>query len=63
MKLFVFIVFALSFVVKANILAAAVRGIEPIVLTAGTLLAAIGLDIKSKSDIQLFEIAEYKEDP
>ena len=62
MKIFIFIVFALSVAIKANILADVTRGIEPIIMSVGTVLAAIGLDVKPFRNVQLFEIAEYKPD-
>ena len=40
----IFIAFALSMVVKANFLAAAARGIEPIILSVGSVLAAVSLE-------------------
>ena len=55
MKIFIFIAFALSIVVQANFLTAAVRGIEPIILSVGTVLAAIGLDVKPIREVSLFD--------
>ena len=40
----IFFVFALSIVAEANSLAAITRGIDPIILTAGSIFAAIGFD-------------------
>ena len=55
MRIFIFIAFALSVVVKANFLTTAVRGIEPIILSVGTVLAAIGLDVKPIREASLFD--------
>ena len=48
------IAFSLSVVVEANFLTAAVRGMEPIILSVGTVFAALGLDVKPKHDLPLF---------
>ena len=40
----IFFAFALSTAVEANFLAAAVRGIEPVLLSVGTVFVAAGLD-------------------
>ena len=40
----IFIAFALSIVVEANFLAAVGKGIDPIILSAGSVLAALSLD-------------------
>ena len=42
--LIILIAFALSNVVEANLLAAAVRGIEPVIISVGTVFAAVSLD-------------------
>ena len=54
MRKFAFVAFALIVVVKANFFAAAVRGIEPMILSVGTVLAAFGLNVKLKDDLPLF---------
>ena len=59
MRISILIAFALSVVVEANFLAAAARGIEPIILSVGTVFAAIGLDINPIRDIPLFKIEEH----
>ena len=59
MRISILVVFALSAVVEANFLAAAARGIEPIILSVGTVFAAIGLDINPMRDIALFKIDEH----
>ena len=53
-RITIFIVVSLSVVVKANFLAAAARGFEPIILSVGTIFAAFGLYDKPKHDIPLF---------
>ena len=54
MRISILVAFALSVVVKANFLAAAARGFEPIILSVGTIFAALSLDDKPKHDIPLF---------
>ena len=61
MRKYIFIVFALSGVAKANFLTAAVRGVEPIILSVGTVFAALGLDVKPFRDIALSESAGDKD--
>ena len=53
MKIFkIFVSLALSIVVEGNMLAAAVRGIEPIILSVGAAFAAFsGLDSQSNHGI------------
>ena len=44
MRKSIFFAFALSTAVEANFLAAAVRGIEPVILSVGTVFVAAGFD-------------------
>ena len=53
--------FALIMIIKGACAwwAAAVRGIEPVILSFGAALAAIGLNDKSSHDAQLFNSKEW----
>ena len=56
MKLTIIIVaFALSVVVEGMFWAAAVRGIEPIILSFGAAFAALGFNVHSNYDIHPFK--------
>ena len=46
----IFVTFALSSFVESNLMAAAIRGIEPIILSFGAAFAALGLDNKLNRD-------------
>ena len=59
MRKSIFIAFALSVVVKANFLAAAVRGIEPIVLSVGTVFTAL---MVKKAPKEPFRIGDWDRD-
>ena len=51
----IFVAFTLNVIVKGAIWAAAARAIkEPILLSFGTVFAALGLDVKSNDDVPLF---------
>ena len=51
--------FALSVVVKANFLAAAVRGIEPMVLSVGTVFTAL---MVKKKDLPPIRVGDWDRD-
>ena len=46
----ILIIFALSILVEANFWAAAIRGIEPVILSAGTIFATVSLDNQQHED-------------
>ena len=56
----IIIAFALSEAVEGILWAAAVRGIEPIILSFGAAFAALGLDAHSKDKQPLLERKELK---
>ena len=51
----------LCLVVKGNILGAAIRGIEPIILSFGTAFVASGLDSRNRHDVNHFNWDRIKE--
>ena len=57
----IFVSLMLCVVVKGNMLGAAVRGIEPFILSFGTALAAYGLDSKNTHDVNHFDWDKVKD--
>ena len=51
----IFVSFAFSVIVKGTLLGAAVRGIEPIILSLGAAFTAFGIDSQPRHDINHYK--------